>query len=1455
MSEPGVDEFIELERSFHDLRVDPDAGDGGELRTLLSGDKAIGWDQLLVEYRLVLLAEAGAGKTAEIRAAARRLRREGQFGFFLRIEHIADHFEESFEVGDADEFQTWLASSKGGWLLLDSVDEARLGSPRDFELAMRKLSRQITTALQRAHIIITGRTTAWRPKTDLQLCRELFPFTPLGESAVGRGSGTVRETDNGAIKPFRIVSLGDLRQGQIKRFLAARGVENVPAFLEAVERADAWTFTARPQDLEELANFWSDEGRIGSRLEIMRASLDRRLSERDPNRADTRPLSLEKAREGARLVAAATSLAKQPLVSVPGRTEDSRALSLHSILVGWNEAECAALISRPIFDEAIYGTVRFHHRTVREYLTAEWLHSLLVRQGSRRRIEELFFREQYGMPVVVPTMRPILPWLAILDQGILNQVLRLAPEITFEGGDPTWLPAETRRVVLRQVCERLALPEHGRSVLDYAAVQRFAGADIAQDIRSLLAEYAENDTIVWFLLRLVWHGKLIEVASEVKHIAITAREKYSRSAALKAICIVGTAEDAAEIRASILAESTALLRDWLAEITLNLPQDRLSSEWLGSALEKVDAKEQFSVDRLSDALGGYIDSLPFEPLANLARSMGELLARPPLTEQSSQFSRKFEWLAPSIVRALRRLVKTHHPSVLEHIMLTTLRKLYIAHRFMEEVSSDISQFVRAWPELNHALFWHCVAEARTARKKTDDPLVNFYQITSFRADQEFSIVDVDRIVESIAAQPLLDDQCIALSVAFALYIQSEQSRALLERIKKVVAGQPILEGNLQQLLHPPAGGHVAWREQERKWKQERERREARKAREFEEGKNRLKGDLDAVRGANESSVPTPAQYYLQHQMKNSAEAKGRWTDGDWESLIPKFGEEVARAFRDGAVAFWRRSRPLLVSEGAEKNSTPFSTVFGLVGLAIDAKETPNWAAGLSAMEAKIAVFHAFQELNGFPPWLSEIYTQYPDVVIEAILNEITYELDNDTGERESTYLLYKISWDGRWMWDRLGPALLSELAGKPRNPGNLRYILQVIEGASVPDEALATAASSACVRSLAPALTVAWFATWVGVDPASALASFETYLAGLPTNAERTNSTMMFATQLLGSRRDAATSRQAFRTVEHLKRIFILLHTHVRRGEDINRVGTGAYSPVLRDDAQDARDSILTILIDTPGKEAFLALVELSQLHPDDAARPWMAFQAKAKAERDAEAAPWTTKQLVEFHEQLERTPSNHRQLWELALSRLLDLKDDIERGDTSIASILRRVDAEEELRNFVGGWCRDRASGRYSVPQEEELADAKRPDLRFLGMGFDAPVPIELKIADKWTGPHLFERLETQLCGDYLRDTRSSRGLFVLIYRGTRARWDLPDGTSAEDFPTIIAALQGRWATISYRFPHIEDVRVVGIDLMARQRRRSSGRSGELRHAPKITPISTSAPRKRPNKRRDCPS
>lgn len=57
---------------------------------------------------------------------------------------------------------------------------------------------------------------------------------------------------------------------------------------------------------------------------------------------------------------------------------------------------------------------------------------------------------------------------------------------------------------------------------------------------------------------------------------------------------------------------------------------------------------------------------------------------------------------------------------------------------------------------------------------------------------------------------------------------------------------------------------------------------------------------------------------------------------------------------------------------------------------------------------------------------------------------------------------------------------------------------------------------------------------------------------------------------------------------------------------------------------------------------------------------------------------------MRDFYEHLDRTLGTHRELADLAIMRLLDLKDDLENGDESVARILEQVEQEPEMRNFM---------------------------------------------------------------------------------------------------------------------------------------------------------------------------
>ena len=1193
-------EFIELNRTFHELSKHSSENDDVDINRAFHFGERLRWPNLIKEYRLIILSEAGSGKTTEIRNVARTLREQGKPAFFLRLEHIPRDFEDAFEVGTCEAFEEWLASGEEGWLLLDSVDEARLRNPGDFELAIRKLSRRISTAKDRTHIVITGRTTAWRPKTDLAYCTAHLPYAaaatserdPQAEDDGPDGSlQTETETQGKAQPVFKIVALDDLTSDQIAVFVKARGIEDSKAFLDAVERADAWSFTSRPQDLEELTEFWIDKGRIGTRLEIMRNSIDRRLAERDQGRADARPLSAERARQGSRLLAAATTLAQDPTIRVPDGAENSKGIAVQSVLPDWDDKDQSTLLSRPIFDEAIYGAVRFHHRSVREYLTAEWFAELLKRETSRRTIEGLFFRNQYGLDIVVPTLRPILPWLAILDEKIRERVRKVAPEIIFEGGDPSQLPLEVRRYILHEVCEQMADGATGRSMRDYAAVQRFANPDLTDDVRALIRQYADNEDLTAFLLRMVWLGQLAGALPEAMDVALTpTAEQYVRIAAFRAIKAIGSNEDQEHVRQSFLAEAPELKREWLAELLEGVQPTEQTLVWLLACLEKSEPKERYTVDHLTDGVTEFVGTADIELLPQLVTGLNRLLSLPPMIERRyCEVSEKFQWLIAPASKAVERLILARHPASLEPDALAILHKFSALRGYgsdeLTEVKAEFSKLVPAWKELNRALFWFEVQRSREAvDKKRGERLTDFWQASIFGSFWQFEEGDFEYVAEEISRQTLLDDRLVALSLAFNLYKAANRPRAWRMQLKKLVAGNDELSERLGTYLRPPAQSRDSrrWKQQEAKWKRRNEASRKKQEKYHADWKKYLNDNLDEARAAlrEKPGTITNPLLYLFDQTRDKKNTTGRWTEYNWKTLIPEYGEEVARFYRDGTVSFWRHHEPKLRSEGAPLNQTTYAVIIGLIGLEIEANETKDWPKNLSAAEVELACKYASFELNGFPTWFPKLFETHPKIVCDFLMREVRYELSIEKPETETHYVISDVSWSGQWAWDQIAPSIYDLLkTTEPKNLSNLDKLLKILQGSTLPDDLIEELASRKC-RTLKKLDHLArWFAVWTGVAPETAIASLKARIGKIADPKKRTLFAMTFVTHLLGGRRgDGTAVRQAFKTPEYLKSLYLLMHEHIRRKEDINRPGTGAYSPGLRDDAQDARNSLFNLL-------------------------------------------------------------------------------------------------------------------------------------------------------------------------------------------------------------------------------------------------------------------------------------
>jgi hypothetical protein len=1110
---------------------------------------------LFAKVRNAALSLGRSERTATRRA---RLLAQASYSEFRRLTP-----EQNVKIG--------LSSDAAAWLLLDSIDEARLKDAKDFERAIRRVGVKLRGALQRTRIVVTGRTDAWRPKTDLLICETSLPWTaPNSAPTYQQESAEVVTTTDGAggrrrKSPFRIVALDDLHGEQVDRFATAKGITNIKAFRKETDRAEASSFTARPLDLAETVEFWNTNQRIGSRLGLMRASIDKRLEERDQDRADANPISKKRIREGVRLVAAAATLVKESAIRVPDGQQNGRGLAIREVLTDWDDTDSRILLTRPIFDEGIYGTVRLHHRSVREFLAAEWLNSLLVDEGSRARIENLFFRRQYGIEVVVPTMRPILPWLALMEPRILERIMTLAPEVLFEGGDPAELPMETRAQILRESCEQLAQPAHGRSVTDYSAVQRFTNADLAEVIRELFDKYEGDDDIVWFLLRMVYQGRVDALADKSKHFALTSRHEYTRIAAIRAVLEIGSAEDAAEVRKAFLTEDAPLRRSWVSELLDGLGHSQDDVDWLIAALELAAPKRQFETDPLSDSLGGYATALASSMLPRLLEGLGMLLHRTPVVDQHHcDISERYSWLGQAAGHALLRMIEQRDPATLKTTVLSILRLLPTAKSYrrdlFEEIRRELPEKVRAWSELNRALFWHSIVEERARRlHRNGDRLTDYWHASTLGAYWGFDASGLDDMYLQIVERPLTDDKLVALSLAFELYQRDGRPPTWRQRLKEAAAKDAHVDSKLDKLLQPPNASNAEFERREAAWKRRLERDAAEQAAALEEAKQVMASRVATLRHFTRPGKVSKDQHYLHERMRSGEEKHNRWTDGNWRSLIPTFGDDVALAFRHGAVGFWRQHKPQLRSEGAVANSTPFPTIFGLTGLAIEARESSEWLSNLAPAEAELATRYALQELNGFPVWLPQLHEAFPSQVLETILSEIQHELSTEAREGESHYVLYNVNWHGDWLWDRIAPALLPELREKQVNAKNLQDLLAIVNKSSVADKDVAVIASHKADAAQDLTFAPIWFAAWVGVDPDTAIPALTARFAGMKEPAERTKLALSFIVALVGGRSQEGRARQVFRTVEHMKSLYLLMTRYIRQ-QDESSAPTRAYT-------------------------------------------------------------------------------------------------------------------------------------------------------------------------------------------------------------------------------------------------------------------------------------------------------
>jgi hypothetical protein len=470
-----VARYVDLDRTFRNL----EQGKTPELSALHSytfGDffrrPGVRWEDLLKKRLVVVLGEPGSGKTVEFRERARRLNADGQLGFFVRLEQlVADSLEDAVEVGDLPELRRWKASKSGrAAFFLDSVDEAKFHRSTDFHLAIKRFVSSLGMSLSRATIFLSCRISEWQPATDAEELFEVLQVLNTKEnkssflsnlvsklaavrlSSISTAPHIRTETDTNSRTTIVTVQLEPLSREQVSKFVEVLGLETYNEFLSAIDQHCAWEFARRPIDVIELVNFWTEHRRLGTLSEMLDYAIETSL--RPPQRDTHSVLSPQAARDGSMTLGAATSLCREFTFKVPDASFVSPAgLDARQCLPStWEQEQVRELLSRPLFDSATYGRIRFHHRRVAEFLAAKWISQRVAQGYSTPELRGLLFADTVNGLIARPAMAPVTAWLCCGTESWNGDVRQwtatAAPEIHLLFGDPSCLPLDYRKSVI-----------------------------------------------------------------------------------------------------------------------------------------------------------------------------------------------------------------------------------------------------------------------------------------------------------------------------------------------------------------------------------------------------------------------------------------------------------------------------------------------------------------------------------------------------------------------------------------------------------------------------------------------------------------------------------------------------------------------------------------------------------------------------------------------------------------------------------------------------------------------------------------------------------------------------------------------------------------------------------------------------------------------------------------------
>ncbi|PHS24978.1 MAG: hypothetical protein COA83_06865 [Methylophaga sp.] len=1402
-----MEKYIDLKRCFIDYgsSSDPEAAAQQSYIDLAFGhDTNLYWDKLLESRYIVVLGEAGSGKSWEFNAQAELLKSNGEFAFSLRLENLVDgDLSHALDACDEDSYQKWHQSEKPVTFFLDSVDEAKLKNHNALNNALNNFVKGIGQhSIYRVNIVISSRISEWRNSTDSAEVRRRF---------------NIPNDNKDANLTLKTVLLAPLNETQLRQLADAKGILNSNDFITAVTHQSALQFASRPLDAELLIQYWQDNHRVGNRQELLEHSIPQKLTEREERQSHAL-LSLSKARAGAETIAAAAILCKKFNILVPDTdiNNESESLNIKVLLPDWSAQEQNALLNLPIFDGATYGHIRFHHRTTTEYLCACWLQQRMHDQLPYPDLEDILFMQVHDKWIVRPALLAVSTWIATLGENPWNKRVRTFllennPESFLQFGEPRNLITDD----LKRLLHSLIAKYEGRQDVGLATenyqLLALAQPVLANELAISIQDKSISDDIRIEMIQAIRDGGVTQCNDALLNIMDSDNSAYIQHYATKTLSELATTAQLEKLH-SIAQQKQQLPSMLCAYLCEALYPKIINPEQFLSLIEKISPNE----DRSTIDIPYYLEQLfknndiPSSHYKKLLSGIIRLGKKAPHLKRGSQpsnISIEFAWLTETLLHVLNKILAQDTvddklwPQISNSlIFIDDSNRVHPSHNIEKEISL-LNQLLVHHPAIRQYYAWAIIKLKHP--NSTQVYIGNIFgwnnMIKADKSDLEWLLNNIENPVSDIQ-----QEQALKLAVGLHRYVILPKNTK--NHLCKAVSGNKKLIRILNQQL--PNRIVSTYRQIKSKisdeyfWNSKKRFIKQKVSKTYHYISERIWLHRH-IKGIREGKHLHTLDYFTHRSTSQDDPISESY---NWKNLVDPYGDRIASAVRDGWIKSWRNYEPSL-------NENTQGTVVGLAGIRTELTQNPQLLNNISDADAELMMRYAIHSMNSYPDWLSSLAEIRPTAIQNIIHQCIDNEWRHPASDSQYYGTITRLQYIPPIIQDLAINKLQTKLQdSEPEHPQLLFTVLKILLQNATSDKVLLATIAIDKLNALSSndSSYLNWLVVLLQINGMPAIHILDQELEKPEVDA---NKLMLNLAGHIDSRHGSLGLigvNPAYKSAQCLRILIPLVYRYIKLAEDITRRGT--YRANDRDAAQSFRNELLPWLANRDESNVYQLLSELLPQPELKREQDFILRLMDKRAERDADLRTWLPKQVYEFEKEHESQPRSNHDLFRLVCRRLLSIKDHVERDDYSPRDTFNLKSLEPKLRKWLANQLKSRANGKYTEVQEVEVDLDKKPDIRLVAPNIH-PVSIEIKWADNWTIKELETALETQLVGQYLRTPDSNYGILLLGYRGKKKVWVHGKTKARLNLQKLVIHLQTLADNIKQQNDNVYGLEVISFD------------------------------------------